>query len=410
MITGAGVPMIEVRPEVRASPPPVHGGPCGSRDELYPVHLDFSASLNAWGAAPEVIDAIRGAGIEDYPDPEALGARAMVAAHWGCALEEVIIGAGAAELIHSISLAFLERGARVVLAGPTVGECARGVVLNGAGAGAAELIHSISFAFLERGARVVIAGPTFGEYARAVVLNGAEAVEVRAAEPEWRADIDEVVRRIVEVRPRLVFLCTPNNPTGAALTHDEVEGVADAVKGVGGLLVLDQSYDAFTTTPLGTPALRGHPAIISLRSLTKDHALAGVRVALAIGPARLISSLERARPPWSVSSRAQAAVVAALSPEGDRHLARTLPRLREERVRIEARLAEIGVPTVPSTTHYLMVEVGDADRVEGELRREYAIGVRSCASFGLPGHIRIAARRPEENDQLLYALRSVCSS
>src|SRR5690625_96553 len=369
MITGAGVPMIEVRPEVRASPPPVHGGPCGSRDELYPVHLDFSASLNAWGAAPEVIDAIRGAGIEDYPDPEALGARAMVAAHWGCELEEVIIGAGAAELI-----------------------------------------HSISFAFLERGARVVIAGPTFGEYARAVVLNGAEAVEVRAAEPEWRADIDEVVRRIVEVRPRLVFLCTPNNPTGAALTHDEVEGVADAVKGVGGLLVLDQSYDAFTTTPLGTPALRGHPAIISLRSLTKDHALAGVRVALAIGPARLISSLERARPPWSVSSQAQAAVVAALSPEGDRHLARTLPRLREERLRIEARLAEIGVPTVPSTTHYLMVEVGDADRVEGELRREYAIGVRSCASFGLPGHIRIAARRPEENDQLLYALRSVCSS
>src|SRR5690625_6117767 len=130
---------------------------------------------------------------------------------------------------------------------------------------------------------------------------------------------------------------------------------------VGGHILLDHSYDSFTTTPLGAPGLRGHPAIISLRSLTKDHALAGVRVALAIGPARLISSLERARPPWSVSSQAQVAVVAALSPEGDRHLARTLPRLREERVRIEARLAEIGLPTVQSTYHYMMFEFGDVD-------------------------------------------------
>jgi histidinol-phosphate aminotransferase len=359
---------IEPRPEILSAPEAVHGGPRGSRDRRSPVRLDFSASLNAWGPAPEVLAAVRAAPVDGYPDPECLAPRLAAAERWGRAAEEIAFGAGAAELL-----------------------------------------HALCFAFLRSGDRVVVPAPGFGEYARSAALCGAAVEEIRARGASLQLDAAELADAIRRLRPRLAFLCAPNNPTGQAFSGEEVRRVADACAGAGALLVLDQSYDAFLERPLGTPALPGHPAAIAVRSITKDHALAGVRAAFAVGPAAVIGALERARIPWAASSAAQAAAVAALSEAGDAHLRATLPRLRAERERLEGELRRLGIPSVPTAAHFLLMEVGDAARLTGALRERHGIAVRDCASFGLQRHVRIAARTPAENDALLLALEAECS-
>ena len=186
--------------------------------------------------------------------------------------------------------------------------------------------------------------------------------------------------------------------------------MADACAAVGTLLVLDQSFDGFLAAPLGTPALPGHPVVLHLRSITKDHALAGVRAAFAVGPAHLMAAVERGRVPWAASTVAQAAALAALSGEGSAHAAATIPRLRAERERLESTFARLRMPTVRTATHFILAAVGDAARLAARLRGGHGIQVRDCASFGLPGHIRVAARTPAENVELIRALEAACSA
>jgi histidinol-phosphate aminotransferase len=367
--------VIAPRPHLQSAPPPVHGGPSGREDERLPARIDFSSSVNPWGPAEAVREAALAAPLDRYPDPEGLLARRAVAAACGRPLAEVTLGAGAAELL-----------------------------------------HFACFAYLAPGDTVLVPGPTFGEYARAAALCGARILHGMAPGPTLRIDTAVVAATVAERRPRLVFLCAPNNPTGQAFRRGGLGRVADACHGAGSLLVLDQAYDAFADEPLGTPALPGHPATLHLRSITKDHALAGVRAAYAVAPPAIIDTLDRVRPPWSVSAAAQAATVAALSPDGDAHLAATLPQIRRERERLEDAIADLGLRPVPTATHFLLVEVGPrrgvatAALLRARLLRDHGIKVRDCTSFGLPRHVRVATRTPAQNDELLRALEAVCST
>ena len=362
--------MIRPRPEVVSTPLAAHGGPAGSEDEgRRPVRIDFSVSLNAYGPAPAVLDAIRAAPVDVYPDPEALVPRRAAARRWERPLGEIVFGAGAAELIHAVCQAFLRPGDTVLV--PT---------------------------------------PTFGEYARAASLCGARVLAGIAEPPAFALDADAIAAATVKHRPRLAFLCVPNNPTGQVLSRDEVRRVADACVAADTLLVLDQSYDAFLAEPLGTPALPGHPAVLHLRSITKDHALAGVRAAFAVGPVPVVSAVARVRPPWTASTVAQAAATAALSDTGEAHLRDTLPRLRAGREMLDAAFARLRLPPVRGGTHYLLAAVGDGARLARRLRDGHGLRVRDCASFGLPGHVRVAARTPSENLDLVRALEAECST
>lgn len=352
--------MIRPRPELSAAPPATHGGPAG--DEA--ARIDFSVSLNAFGPAPAVLQAVGAAPLDVYPDPLSLAPRRAAAARWSRPVEEI-----------------------------------------GFGAGASELVQAICFAMVRIGDTVLVPMPTFGEYARAATLCGARVLQGIAPPPDYALDAAAIAEAVVQHRPRLAFLCTPNNPTGQRITRDELRGVADACAAVGTLLVVDQSFDAFMAEPLGTPALPGHPAVIHLRSITQDHALAGVRAAFAVGPAHLVAAVERGRVPWSASTLAQAAAVAALGDAGEEYAALTLPRLRAERERLEAAFKRLRLPTVRSSTHFLLAGVGDAAPLAARLLTAHGIRVRDCASFGLPGHIRVAARTPLDNAELIRALQ-----
>jgi len=358
--------VIEAREAVLRAPPAVHGGPGGVADERVPVRIDFSTSVSAWGPARVVVEAARAAPLDAYPDPEALAPRRAAARRWGRPPGEVAFGAGAAELIHAACAAFLR---------------------------ADDL--------------ALVAGPTFGEYARAAALRGARAWELRAAPPRWTIAAENVAAAVAAHRPRVVFLCAPNNPTGQTFSRDELLAVADACRGAGALLVLDQSYDAFAAAPLGTPALGGHPAVLHVRSVTKDHALAGVRAGFAVGPPGVIAAIERARVPWSASAPAQAAAAATFLPEAEAHAAGAVLRLRAECAAMRAALGAGGFAALATGVHYFLLDSGDAAAARERLLAGDGLKVRDCASFGLPRHVRIAARTPAENAELLAALPRV---
>ncbi len=340
----------------------VHGGPAGDDGERL-VRADFSTSVNAYGPADVVVDAVRAASapacLAAYPDPTCGAARRAIAELSGVEVESVAVGAGAAELILAAALAFVRAG-----------DC------------------------------VLVPRLAFGEYARASALCRASVVVPDAHEP--------LADAVLAARPRLAFLCTPESPTGRAWTLAAVREVADACARVGTVLVLDQSFDAFTAEPLGTPALPGHPAVLHLRSLTKDHALAGVRVGYFVAPRELIVTLEHARMPWSTSTAAQAAAVSACTAEAQAHVRRTTMRLREGAAMLRADFAAL-VDT-SSDAHYFVLRVGDAARVTRLVRDRHALRIRDCTSFGLPAHVRVAARTPAENALLVAALHDVLGS
>lgn len=340
-------------------PPGAHGGPAGD-DGARPVRVDFSTSVNAYGPARVVVDAIAAATaparLAAYPDPTCGAARAALADLAGVRADAIAVGAGAAELILALALAFVRSGDRVL-----------------------------------------VPRNAFGEYTRASALCRAFVVV-----PDGDARFADAV---ITERPRLAFLCTPESPTGRAWPLAAVREVADACERVGTVLVLDQSFDAFTVDPLGTPALPGHPAVLHLRSLTKDHALAGVRIGYVVAPRALTAALESARMPWSTSTAAQAAAVAACTPEAQANVRRTTRLLRESAATLRAEFASCA--DTSSDTHYFLLRVGDATRATRLVRDRHALRVRDCTSFGLPAHVRVAARTPAENALLVAALHDV---
>lgn len=323
--------------------------------------IDFSVNVNPFGPPPGALAALRAFDPACYPDRDMLDLRGALAEVNGVTRDHIIVGNGTAELIWLIAHAFLSPG-----------DC------------------------------VLIIGPTFGEYERAARAAGAEVSEFRADPPTFQLGIDPLIAGIVALRPRLVFLCHPNNPTGLYLSDAEVRRIAEAC--AGGLLILDEAYRSFVApSPFGPPPSAN---AMVLRSMTKDFALAGLRLGYAVGEPRRLSAMRAVQPPWSVNGAAQAAGLASLSALD--HLRCTLELSRQSALALRAALAALGAHVVPAPTHFILAEVGDG---AGWRRRLIAEGclVRDCASFGLPQYVRVGPRRPAENQRLIQAW-AACST
>jgi histidinol-phosphate aminotransferase len=299
--------------------------------------------------------------LERYPDREALALRRALADRTGIRPDQILIGNGTAELLWLVALAFLRSGDRVL-----------------------------------------IAGPTFGEYARVSALMGAQVTTWNArAEREFAIAPGEIARSLGQLSPRLAFICNPNNPTGTLSGPEEMAAWAKGHPAT--LFVVDEAYLAFA--PGAASSLNpGQDNLLVLRSMTKDYGLAGLRLGYAAGHAGVIAALGQVRPAWNVNALAQAAGLAALADEA--HLQRSLGALREAKDQLVAGLQAIDLSPLPSAVHFFLVPVGDGRAFRQALLKR-AIMVRDCASFGLPAHVRIATRRPEENVRLLAAIGSL---
>ena len=271
-----------------------------------------------------------------------------------------------------------------------------------AGNGSSELLYLIALAYFQPNDTVVIVGPTYGEYARVAALMGTRVVACDAAVENGFAVPAQVVADVLKVqRPRALFLCRPNNPTGQTIAANVVkQWLADFPQT---LLVVDEAYIEFSPTTESLIDVEGENLVI-LRSLTKAYGLAGLRLGYAVGHAEVIRALARVRPPWSVNSLAQAAGIAAI---GDQHyVQQSVLALLAEKESLTQSLAALGLAACPSATHFFLLRVPSAAQVRRQLLTSRIL-VRDCTSFGLPDHLRLSPRRRNENSQLLAALQQI---
>ncbi|HEY9595192.1 MAG TPA: histidinol-phosphate transaminase, partial [Spirochaetia bacterium] len=306
--------------------------------------VDFSVNSNPFGPSPRVRRAIAEIDVAAYPDRACTRLRGALADANGVSVESVLVANGSAELVWLVAQAVVTP---------------RDLVM--------------------------IAGPTFGEYARAAGALGAEVREVRAGEPDFAVPVSEILRSVTRHRPRLLFLCNPNNPTGRALGAKEVSEILDACGG-DTLLVLDEAYRTFVGAAPFAPPPGG--CCVVLRSMTKDFAIAGLRLGYALGDPELLRRMERFQPAWSVNSAAQAAGAAAL--DDTAYYRETLTRLRVLSGELFHALRGLGVRLAPSDTHFAIARFDTPARLVRQLLLRRGIQVRDCASFGLPFHVRIA--------------------
>lgn len=354
---------IRPRLEVERLTPDAHGGIDEAELERLGLEgceiLDFSVNVNPFGPSPKVGEALTQVDIARYPDPSATRLRRLIAGRYGLSPEQVLVGNGSVELI-----------------------------------------RLAAFAYLTPNDRVLIAGPTFGEYRVSSALTGAEVEAYTAsAKEDFQVDVEGLAEVIATRRPKLVFLCNPNNPTGWYLTTIEIEHLLSACRQ--SLLILDEAYVSFVKAPWSSIPLLDWGNLLILRSLTKDCALAGLRLGYALAQPEVIEPLRRVRQPWSVNALAQAAAQTAFADEA--HLRRALAATTSAKEGLAQNLQALGLRVFPSATHFFLVEVGDAPAFRLRLLQKGFL-VRDCTSFGLPGFIRIAARRPEENKKLVQVI------
>ena len=321
--------------------------------------LDFSANVNPYGPPPSVRAAVACVPLDVYPDRECLELTAVLSESLEVAPTCILPGNGASEMLWLTALAYVRPGSRVL-----------------------------------------VLGPTFGEYTRAATIMGASITTWRAREETGFApETLEIVSRLDALRPQLVFLCNPNNPTGAILPPEQIAVWARQHPGT--LFVVDEAYLPFAHG-LGSVLTFAEENVLVLRSMTKDFGLAGLRLGYAVGAERVIAALRCVQPPWSVNALAQAAGVAALL--DPTHWHGSMERLIAAKQELGTGLARLGLAPVPSATHFFLVRVGDGAAFRMTLLRRRIL-VRDCASFGLPTYVRIATRRPGENERLLAAIR-----
>jgi len=361
------------RPEVLDAPAVPHGAPDYAELEtlgLQPEEvIDFSVNGNPYGPPPGVREALESVPLARYPDRESLAFRRAVSSRLDVPPERILVGNGTAELIWLIALTFVRSGDHALV--------------------------------LE---------PTFGEYARAVSLMGGQVTTWRARPNDgFSVQPEEIRHQLDHLRPRLVFLCNPNNPTGAAVPSSTIAAWAEAFPDT--LFVVDEAYhtfadrgDAEKARELSSAAGLAAPNVVTLRSMTKDYALAGLRLGYLVAREEVADAIARVRPPWNVNAMAQAAGVAALRHAN--YVSQCVARLHEHKISLVTEVAAMGLEPAPSRTHFFLIRVGDAAAYRRALLAR-RIQVRDCASFGLPAYVRVATLRPPENAQLIEALRDI---
>ena len=274
-------------------------------------------------------------------------------------------------------------------------------------AGASEALRLITTALLQPGVRALIAGPTYGEYRRLAAQRGAAVEELRATAPAFDPPIDALERELRRPDPVIAFICDPNNPTGRSIARGDLHRLISALEQSTDrgprLLVIDQSFGPFATARPSAAELLAPGRVVLVRSLTKLLSSPGVRVGYVLGSPRLLARLRAVRDPWSVGAHAIAAASAAswtLDPAAKRELSAWRQALADG-------LRTRGLRPCPSDANYLLVEVGPGAEVLVARAARRRIGIRWCASFGLPEHVRVAVRPPAEQARLFDALDAI---
>jgi len=322
--------------------------------------IDFSVNSNPFGPPPAVTKALAEVAIDRYPDSEAIELRRALATKLGVTTNNILVGNGSIELVRLVALAYLEKGDLVL-----------------------------------------IPQPTFGEYEVACRLAGARLLKPWAErEVNFRIRVAGLIHLIRQHQPKAIFLSNPNNPTGQYLSKEEVEELIDTAKD--SLVVIDEAYINFVDDGWCSINLIKKGNLLLLRSMTKDYALAGLRLGYVVAEESIISSLRQVQSPWSVNVVAQRAGLLALKEE--RYFEACRNGICEARNFLVTGLTSLGLHPLPSQCNFFLLEVGGAKQFRQALL-EKGILVRDCTSFGLPEYIRLAVQTLPRCQRLITVIK-----
>lgn len=233
---------------------------------------------------------------------------------------------------------------------------------------------------------VVIIPPTFGYYEVAANINGVRVIQARLEQLE---------------QGKIVFLCTPNNPTGESITLDKIVEICNSYRGI---VAVDEAYIEFSNIPSATCLLKQYPNLVVMRTLSKAYALASLRIGTIIASAEIIAILKRVLPPYPIAQTCSDIALKALSPIGLYYTNNKVKEIKEQRKYLYQQLSKCSevIRIYSSDANFLLVIFKDSDALYHRLKSAGII-IRN-RSNEIQDALRITVGRSEENELLLCAL------
>ncbi|CAM0998397.1 histidinol-phosphate transaminase [Rhodanobacter sp. Root179] len=346
------------RPEIRAMQPY-----SSARMEASGGQVFLNANESAW--PPPGDD---GLGCNRYPEPQPAALVATLAALYGVRHEQLLVGRGSDEAIDLLIRGFCRAGEDAILIQP----------------------------------------PTFGMYGVCARIQNAAVIEVALAD-DFTLDVDAVLAAVTPA-VKLIFVCTPNNPSGQCVPREDVERLLQQLDGRA-LLVVDEAYIEFAFERSVADLIDRYEGLAVLRTLSKAWALAGARIGCLLANPEVIALLRRIMPPYPLPLPCVAAAMAALSEAGQAQAREHLAVLRNEHERVRGTLAALpcvrGV--LPSQANFLAVRFDDAGAIYQRLLAAGVV-VRDVRRYPKLGDaLRITIGTPAENDRMLAVLEGAAT-
>jgi len=324
--------------------------------------IKLASNENPLGPSPKAIDAMRAAlgNAQLYPDGGSFYLREALAARLGFTPENIILGNGTNEVIEFLGHAFLHRGDDVITS---------------------------EYAFIA--------------YKLIATLFGTCTIETRS--PDYQQDLEAMLDAITP-KTRVIFIANPNNPTGALILRGKIDKfVSRLPENI--IVVFDEAYFEFLDSPPDTlQYVREGRNIVVLRTFSKIHGLAGLRIGYGVARSDLIAVLEKTRQPFNVNSIAHAGALAALKDEAHQHETKRV--VDQGRAYLQEQFATMKLQFVPGAANFIMVNVGDGAAVFQKLLAEKII-VRPLKGYQLPEWVRISVGTMEQNKQCIAALKEI---
>src|SRR5437660_5594700 len=326
--------------------------------------IKLASNENPLGPSPKAVHAMRAA-LENahlYPDGSGFYLCKAIAARLSVAPKNIILGNGSNEVLEFLGHAFLDAA---------------------------------------RQDEVIASEYAFVIYKLIATSFGARMIEVPSR--DYHQDLEAMLAAVTP-KTRLMFLPNPNNPTGTLIPRCAIDNFMSRVP-ENVVVIFDEAYFEFLDDPPDTfRFIREGRHVIVLRTFSKIHGLAGLRIGYAVARPDVIEILHRTRQPFNVNSIAQIGALAAL--EDDAHLRETKRVVDEGRTCLQEQFAEMRIPFVPAVANFLLVNVGDGCAVFEKLLRRKII-VRSLKGYGLPEWVRISVGTMEQSRELIAALKDM---
>ena len=296
-----------------------------------------------------------------YPDPQQTALKELISKQKELPINQVLLGNGSDEVLDLIVRAFCEPNQDSILTLP----------------------------------------PTYGMYGVLAQLNSIENIEVSLSK-DFNINVDQVLKQ-VKPSTKLLFICSPNNPSGNIM---DVNAVTRLLKAFDGLVVIDEAYIDFTTIESWMQHLNTFPNLIVTQTLSKAYGLAGIRLGTCYASKEIIAVLNKIKPPYNINSLTQQAAIEALQ---NNKVSDQVSSILREREKLANALASCFFvkKIYPSDANFILIKVDDANKRYDELLRHGIVIRNRTTQLGCENCLRISLGTPAENKQLLTLLNTL---